>query len=528
MIQPRVLWWLCVFGMLVLPTIWVPNARPEGTQQLPPPQVFPAVVDLVRIDVVVVDRDGRAVTGLSASDFEVSEGGREHLIESFERIVVPPPAAVTSQEEQPEVSLSRVLAPDAGRAYVLFFDDVHVSSAASAWFRRNVVTFLDHEVGDADWVTIIAPEENVWWSARTPWEHRQLPELIRRLSGQLLRNPFKDFTDYEAMRVVEYGSRTGADSASRGSGESGGSPVPLLAESAYAAVQRRARRTLDALLQAVESLSAFRGRKTLFLYSEGFVHAPSLERLYGAVIESARRANVVLHFVAVQGLAGGLMDASNNQSCGDPTCLATEAGGSNYLATETGGRVFLSNDVITPIRTVLQQSSAYYLIGFQPSSAVAGGHSIRIRVHRPGVEVLAAERYYVTASAPGKSSAQLARGALHAGADATAVPLRVSTAVGGQLHKGEREVTMFVEFQPNGKATGSHFDFITEARRLQGGDAQVDTGEVDVPANQRTRASVQLHLRPGVWQLRVAVADRASKALGSAVHTFEVPAGQGR
>jgi len=53
-------------------------------------------VELVRIDVVVLDHDGRPVTGLTAADFEIREGGRPHEIASFEPIVVraaPTPAS---------------------------------------------------------------------------------------------------------------------------------------------------------------------------------------------------------------------------------------------------------------------------------------------------------------------------------------------------------------------------------------------------------------------------------------------------
>lgn len=39
------------------------------------PPTFPAGVELVRIDVVVLERNGRPVTGLSAADFEIIENG---------------------------------------------------------------------------------------------------------------------------------------------------------------------------------------------------------------------------------------------------------------------------------------------------------------------------------------------------------------------------------------------------------------------------------------------------------------------
>src|SRR5258706_9976970 len=62
------------------------------------PPSFPARVELVRIDVVVLDHDGRPVTGLTAADFEIREGGRPHEIASFEPVVVRPAPTPASTE----------------------------------------------------------------------------------------------------------------------------------------------------------------------------------------------------------------------------------------------------------------------------------------------------------------------------------------------------------------------------------------------------------------------------------------------
>ena len=70
------------------------------------PPTFPAGVELVRIDVVVLDH-GTPVTGLSAADFEVTENGRPHEIVSFEPIVV----RVPSKAIPPEAAPARISAP---------------------------------------------------------------------------------------------------------------------------------------------------------------------------------------------------------------------------------------------------------------------------------------------------------------------------------------------------------------------------------------------------------------------------------
>ena len=178
---------------------------------------FPSKTEIVRLDVVVIDHAGHPVKGLSADEFEIVEEGRPRSIESFEPIVVGSPG---SGAESPAPSVSartRQQDPHEGRCVLIFFDDVHISPPAAEQVRSQLTHFLAHSVRDGDWVTLVAPQADVWWTARTAWEHEQLPAVIAGLSGFLARDIADDeqSSDYKAMRAVEYGSRTGAGVESR-------------------------------------------------------------------------------------------------------------------------------------------------------------------------------------------------------------------------------------------------------------------------------------------------------------------------
>lgn len=60
----------------------LPGALP---QEAP---TFPSEVEIVRIDAVVVDRDGMPVPGLNADDFIIGEDGQPREIVTFQPIVV--------------------------------------------------------------------------------------------------------------------------------------------------------------------------------------------------------------------------------------------------------------------------------------------------------------------------------------------------------------------------------------------------------------------------------------------------------
>ena len=53
--------------------------------------MFRAGVDLVTVDAIVVDGDGRPVTGLTADDFVLTVDGKPRAIDAFELVAVRAP-----------------------------------------------------------------------------------------------------------------------------------------------------------------------------------------------------------------------------------------------------------------------------------------------------------------------------------------------------------------------------------------------------------------------------------------------------
>src|SRR5438093_641580 len=396
----------------------------HASAQTPP--TFPAAVEVVRIDVVVLDH-GTPVTGLTAADFEVTENGRPLEIVSFEPIVV----RVASKASAPEsaaparVSEPIVRTPEENRYFLIFFDDVHLTRPAAQRTRAQLVRFLERETREGDWVTVVSPLAGVKWTARTAFEHRPLLAVIQGLKGLLVRDPFKDKTsDFEAMRAAEYGGRDykpppGPNSTFRASPD-------LVAYERYALAQRRIRQSLGGLADAIQSIAGFRGRKSLILYSEGFVWSRDMPE-YDQTIELARRAHVAVYFVDPRGLTSGRPMADGEPGGPSLIQLDTEAGGTSYVATATGGRISISNDATALLHDAMVESSAYYLIGFQPSLGEPGERKLKVRVRRQGLTVRSPARYIAGApDTPGQPLPPAVH-ALGLVSDATDIPLRAST-----------------------------------------------------------------------------------------------------
>ena len=491
--------------------------------------MFGAAVELVRLDVIVVDKDGKPVTGLARGDFEVEEDGRAQAIESFEPVVIRSgrPAAA---DEPPRLTVARLRAPSEGRCVLLFVDDVHVAPPSMVAVRRAIHRFLETDVREGDWVTLFAPEEQLWWTARGAWEYRQLGAVAERLVGQGSGDSYRDWA---AVRELEYGKMgvggeihavTGAASSATSGGPGqlavvGDPNAPVKQDDVIARVRRNTERTLGGLGQALESLVRLRGQKSLVLISEGFILLPKMPG-YQQAMDVARRANVAIHFLDPRGVQADQTGTALYATLSDVTGIA-EA---------TGGTVFSGNDSERGLRRVAERSDAYYLLGYQPDKPGPGERKVKVRVRREGLDVKARSIYYVPEPAkPKKGEPEPptpAFAAMRSLADTTDLPLRATMLYFEPDKKGEVATMLAAEVvPPPGKAGQRLFKLVSEARARDGGVPIRDQfeGTPSVRPGEPIVLSRQWHLPTGVWQVRLVAEDTTTGRIGTVVHTFEVP-----
>ena len=137
--------WLAALTALAITA--VPLASPQADQQATPQQPMPRLrsgIDLVFVNVIVRDRDGAPVRGLSEDDFTITEDGRRQKIATFYFEDV---AATERAAEQtvaaPVPVLGQVAKPAAGMVGEPIKTDLHG--------RRLIVLFFD--------LTAMQPEE---------------------------------------------------------------------------------------------------------------------------------------------------------------------------------------------------------------------------------------------------------------------------------------------------------------------------------------------------------------------------------
>jgi VWFA-related protein len=393
------------------------GARPAPGGQAPapspaPPPVFRAGLDLVRVDVVVTDGEGRPVSGLVATDFALLDEGAPQPIEEFEAIAPPAPGSDAGAGPYAAPVPS---GPTISRAFVIVFDESHLTPMEVTTARGAVERFLEAAAKPMDRLVLAGSSTGRSWSLRLDREGREaLPRLLDELRGRDNASAC-GISDTEAYRihrlrdaalrdaVTERLMRCGAlgrPSAWAGP-DAGRGIVESWAFEASARAEAAQKATLAALVQALGLVAEDRARPVVFLVSGGFYEDATAPE-HRAVREAAQRVNTAVHFADVRGsrdvpvksaAAKGVPDSDEASRRGVERAL--DGLGSEGLAADSGGEV-VRGDLEAGMRRIAERSQTYYVLGYPPPSAGNGARFRRITVtmKRPGLVVRARRGYF--------------------------------------------------------------------------------------------------------------------------------------
>src|SRR5687767_10714998 len=121
--------------------VWA--AATAGSAQTPPPAnqapVFRADTGLVRCSVVVHDRNGQPVTGLTANDFELFDHRQPQQVALFS---VEGSAAAARASDRPDVFTNRIDGPASAGVTVLLFDRLNTLQEHQTIARNHIFQYL--------------------------------------------------------------------------------------------------------------------------------------------------------------------------------------------------------------------------------------------------------------------------------------------------------------------------------------------------------------------------------------------------
>ena len=570
-------------ALLLLGAFSVPGgaAVVPSAQQSPAP-VFGEKVEVASVDVLVLNKAGDPVGGLTQQDFTVKEDGVAQTVTSFEAIGFAESEASAAGSER-FISSNSVDRVRPERAFLVIYDDVHMTTLGARLAEREFEKLVEG-LAPGDVLTVLSTARRATWTTRLPEGRDELLAFARGVKGLKAMDltPAR-ISDWEAMQIYYARDPSILGMVARRYFENGliaemppppsestsrreldvpyGLPmIRAKAQQMYREAAVNAVASLDVMKRAVAALGTQRGRKAVLVLSEGFVY-DSTRTEFKELVRGAREANAVLYFFDARGSSGPNApdnEAENWRTLEERDISATvnnfahDSEGAESVALDTGGRVFKGTDQLgTAMLKVVRESRTYYLLGYVSSNPKRDGkfRSIQVSVARPGVEVRARKGYYAPRNTeeskpvPADKVDPRVRAGLDSPFDSDKIPIRMASYVLGNGPSGKTTVLLVAEldlksvrFEEKGGREIGALDSFALVSPLEGGAAQMVEKRIDLslPAEVHARLLTEglpimrdFELASGKYQSRLLVRDPQSGAMGTVRQTFEVPPAAG-
>ncbi len=383
-------------------------AQPAAQQTARPSRGQPlrASSDLVRIDVEVTDKAGKAVKGLQSDQFMLTDDGKQQKISIFSYSDIESVETASATDAKPIVVAVDSPTPVAQetldnqiqnrRLLVLFFDLTSMQSDDLQRAHDAALKFVQKQMTNADLVSVVVYSTKLTVWADFTNDRAKLEKAVARLtadaSSQLADNQYAAAQEGE-YDVQEY---TGA---------------------AYTADETEFNVfNTDQKLAAIEGLSnvlaAIPGRKAMIEFTGGITQTGEENRTeLRSATDAANLADVSIYSIDARGLfaspPGG--DATTNASTGNSMFTGASVfhqtdqrqDSRDTLATlssDTGGRAFYDlGDLSDAFPKIEQDNTGYYLLGYYLGSDIKRDgrwRAIHVKVKGAGLHVRFRNGYY--------------------------------------------------------------------------------------------------------------------------------------
>lgn len=402
---------------LTILAVLLGGPRSTPTAQSQPQSTFRAGTDVVEVDVVVQDRQGHLVTDLSPADFEVSEEGAPQRVSVFYLVdsgVARVPAVI---RDGGATNPAPTAAPAAtSRVFVVFFDDAHLTPAGFKRAQAAAQTLFSKEFRNRDVGGVV--HNGLMANSRLTSNREEILKAVRDAKPNSDANSWlfdqrqwPRMSEVEAIWITDRNDRAViAEVIARACTDD-----PTLCQNADLAVRGKATqltdesrattaRALQGMLALLNGLTRLPGRKTVLLFSEGFIAEESWPLVQDSV-GLAARANARIYTLDARGLdrfgMGDRLGSAHPSDGGVSTLLAqfdVGADSVNSLAVDTGGFVIRNTNFFdAAVKQIADDAGTYYVLGYHPDKAADGKfRRLAVKVARPGLVVRARKGYVAT------------------------------------------------------------------------------------------------------------------------------------
>ena len=366
--------------------------------------------ELVLVNVVARDKQGRLVQDLKREDFTVLEDGRPQRISSFdfENLDMQPLVAATGPAQSQGSAAGPSPAAPAGpakpiltakdadqalsnkRVMVLFFDQTSMAPDETERSVQAAKKYVKTKMTSADLIAIVSLASSLRLDQDFTGDQARLLRVLNRFS-------------HSEGQGMDNGGSGDAD----GIEETGNAYTPD--ESEYN--QFNTDRKLQALQSLCQVLGKFNQKKSIIYFSSGMTQTGiENQSALRAAINTAIKANVAIYTMDSRGLEaeppGGAAATASLRGTAMYSGAAVQSRlDANFasqetlttLSGDTGGKAFLdTNDLGQVFDRVQRDTSVYYVLGYKSSNGLRDGRyrHIQVKLNRPGVSLEFRKGYY--------------------------------------------------------------------------------------------------------------------------------------
>jgi VWFA-related protein len=512
---------------------------------------------LVQVPVIVTDKSGTHLHGLTKEDFRVSENGKEQKVSTFEEIVsvnTKLPVVMPKEGEFSNLTLSE---HEPHSVTIIALDTVNTPFLDQTYGRRELVKYLAKSLDSGQVMALmIITSHGLKIVQGLTGDPENLLKILKKVSGEISS---METTDTDAQADAATGDIPDASTPSLG--QDPAAAMDSFVERGDAMIaqfqqQNAIETTMNAFRGIAWSLSGIPGRKSLIWATGGFpfiIGSPEavpggyLSSLYERTMEALADANVSVYPVDVRGLVvnspladvrnsrvrtgSALLRQLNNRSWMQEASIDTL----REFADMTGGKAFYNtNDLAASFKRAADDASSYYLVGYylDTQNHNAGWRQLKVKVDKKDTEVRARKGFFVTNATLHMDVTHNTdmSYALTSPIEGTGVPLTVQWA--GFSGEGDKKKAVFTaHVPPNSLAFDSdapnklNFDFAAIAFDKKSGKpaGQVNMNfaksisEAQLASMRATGVSLKnaVALAPGKYTVRFVVRDNVTGKIGS-------------
>jgi len=387
--------------------------KPSKTESQNRDDVVKVTTNLVQVDAIVTDKQGRPVTDLHPEDFELLENGRIRQITNFSYISLtgeqsgPKETKEANSSRTPKRDVRQSVPPltlHAGhpeqvrRAIAIVIDDFGLSFESFTRLRTALERFIEEHTLATDFIGVIRGSGGPGSMQQFTVNRAQIIATVKRLRWYPAGRG--GMSAFESLSPID-NDENGLDLK----GYSNNRPMNLASKEYFGG-------SLGTLGFVIEGMSHFPGRKSIVLISDNLPVTNLEEQVNGVtrildnLIRRANQFSIVISTMDARGLPkSGLTadDSQYNLAANQIDRRLRDRGIRNivqqdplqYIATQTGG-VFIhdNNDLTNGLQRIVDSEQGYYLLAYRPddidiSPEKARGRSYKVivRLKRPELEL---------------------------------------------------------------------------------------------------------------------------------------------